>query len=69
MERYKIDLIKSDPWEMMEDIGRKRGLLASGGVVKIDQAAVMLLQEFRSGKLGQFTLEKPKSGELVPDRL
>ncbi|MEL7565012.1 MAG: ribosome biogenesis GTPase YlqF [Dehalobacterium sp.] len=60
MERYKLDLLKSDPWDAMEDIGRKRGLLASGGVVKMDQTAVMLLQEFRSGKLGQFTLEKPK---------
>lgn len=59
LERYKIEQINADPWIVLEDIGRKRGLLASGAVVKIDQTAVMLLQEFRSGKLGQFTLDKP----------
>lgn len=59
LERYKIDQINDDPWVVLEDIGRKRGFLASGAVVKIDQTAVMLLQEFRSGKLGQITMEKP----------
>lgn len=60
-ERYKIELVSSDPWVIMEEIGRKRGFLASGGVVMMEQTAVMLLREFRSGKLGRFTLEKPGS--------
>lgn len=59
-ERYKIDRVAADPIQLLEDIGKKRGFLAAGGVVKIDQTALMVLQEFRNGKLGQFTLEKPE---------
>ncbi|MGI6686665.1 MAG: ribosome biogenesis GTPase YlqF [Bacillota bacterium] len=58
-ERYKIEITDSDPEKVIENIGRKRGFLASGGIVKMDQTVVMLLSEFRSGKLGKFTLEKP----------
>lgn len=58
-ERYKIEITDSEPEKILEEIGRKRGLLAAGGIVKIDQTAVLLVQEFRSGKLGKFTLEKP----------
>lgn len=61
LERYKITDIKENPLDVIEDIGRKRGLLASGGLVKMEQTAVLILQEFRSGKLGQFTLERPNS--------
>ncbi|ATW24590.1 ribosome biogenesis GTPase YlqF [Candidatus Formimonas warabiya] len=58
-ERYKIGEVDPDPLKTLEAIGKKRGFLATGGVVKMDQTAVMLLQEFRNGKLGRFSLEEP----------
>jgi ribosome biogenesis GTPase A len=40
-------------------IGRKRGFLVSGGEVNTERTAVMLLDEFRGGKIGRITLEEP----------
>jgi ribosome biogenesis GTPase A len=60
INRYKLEDLPQDIWALMEAIGRKRGLLAAKGVVKMDQTAVLLLQEFREGKLGPFTLEEPE---------
>ncbi|WP_089611636.1 ribosome biogenesis GTPase YlqF [Dehalobacterium formicoaceticum] len=59
MKRYKLGEFPQDTWALMEEIGRKRGLLAAKGAVKMDQTAILLLQEFRVGKLGPFTLEEP----------
>lgn len=59
-ERYKLtgDL-PEDTYELLELIGRKRGMLVSGGGVNTERAAIMLLDEFRGGKLGRITLELP----------
>ncbi len=59
-ERYKLtgDL-PEDTYELLELIGRKRGMLVSGGEVNTERAAIMLLDEFRGGKLGRITLELP----------
>jgi len=46
--------------ELLEAIGRKRGHLKSGGVVDTERTATMLLNEFRAGKVGRITLEKPE---------
>jgi len=46
-------------WELLEVIGRKRGLLISGGEVNVERTANMLLDELRAGKLGRITLETP----------
>ena len=43
----------------MEEAGRKRGFLVSGGEVDTERMSRILLEEFRSGKLGRFTLELP----------
>ena len=48
-----------DGFDLLELVGRKRGMLQSGGVVNTERAAIMLLDEFRGGKLGRITLEKP----------
>ena len=40
--------------------GRKRGYLVSGGEVNTERMSKVLLDEFRSGKLGKFTLEMPE---------
>lgn len=62
MERYKIkqeQLDQLDGWHLLEEVGRKRGMLMPGGVIDTERAAIMLLDEFRGGKLGRITLEKP----------
>ena len=40
-------------------IGRKRGMLVGGGEVDTDRAANMLLNEFKAGRLGRISFEKP----------
>ena len=59
--RYKIDSIEGlQLWEILELIGRKRGMLISGGEVDTERASVTLLDEFKKGKLGKFTFEMPE---------
>ena len=41
----------------MDEIGRKRGAIASGGVIDQEKVARIILDDFRSGKLGRITLE------------
>ena len=59
-ERYKFT---PDPeaagYELLEQAGRKRGFLVSGGEVNTERMAHVLLDEFRAGKLGRITLERP----------
>ena len=61
-ERYKIDddALSLDAYDLFEAIGRKRGMLVSGGDVNSRRTAEMLLNEFRSATVGRITLEKPK---------
>ncbi len=62
-DRYKVEALAGTPgWELMELAGRKRGYLVSGGEVNTERMAKVLLDEFRSGKLGRFTLEMPEDG-------
>ena len=46
-------------YRLLEAAGRKRGFLISGGEVDTERMAKILLDEFRGGKLGRFTLEVP----------
>lgn len=60
-DRYRISLVPdSQGWELLEEAGRKRGFLISGGEVDTERMAKILLDEFRSGKLGRFTLDVPQ---------
>lgn len=54
-----LNEIASDGFAMLELLGKKRGMLISGGEVNTERAAITLLDEFRSGKLGRITLELP----------
>ena len=45
--------------ELLEQLGRARGFLLPGAQIGTERAARILLDEFRSGKLGAFTLEFP----------
>ncbi|MCQ2471073.1 MAG: ribosome biogenesis GTPase YlqF [Clostridia bacterium] len=61
-ERYKlknIDFENIESYELLEAIGRKRGMLISGGEIDTERASVMLLDEYRAGKLGKITMEFP----------
>ena len=63
-ERYKIELDESDDGlALLEKVGRKRGMVVSGGEINTERAAITVLDEFRSGKLGRITLELPPTKE------
>lgn len=58
-ERYKItDFEDLQPWEVLELIARKRGMIIRGGEIDETRASVMLLDEYRAGKLGKITLDR-----------
>ena len=60
--RYKIsdDFTYDMSYEIMDEIGRKRGCLVRGGEIDYTKVANIVLDEFRSGKLGNITLEEVK---------
>ena len=62
-ERYKIQTVGTG-FELLENVGRKRGMLVYGGEVNTERAAITVLDEFRSGKLGSITLELPETEEV-----
>lgn len=55
MEKSEIEAL--DGYDIFELIGRKRSLLMRGGEVDFNRCAAMLLDEFRSAKIGRITLE------------
>ena len=57
--RYKLTELDEDNYELLMSIGRKRGCIISGGEIDTRKASILLLDEFRGGKLGNITLEKP----------
>lgn len=58
--RYKLEVEPGEePVALLERLGRKRGMLLSGGHVDTERAAVMLLDEFRGGVIGRISLEWP----------
>ncbi len=61
-ERYKLnydEVCELDGYDLFELVGRKRGFLISGGEINSERTANMLLEEFRSAKIGRISLEKP----------
>ena len=58
-ERYKIEEIFEDPLDTLNAIARKRGCLIRGGEIDYNRISVILLDEFRGGKIGKITLERP----------
>lgn len=60
-ERYKVEAQPEDTGlVLLEKVGRKRGMMISGGEIDTERAAITVLDEFRSGKLGKITLEMPE---------
>ena len=62
-ERYRLDgetLSALSGFALLEEIGRKRGFLVSGGEVSLERTSGILLDEFRGGKIGRMSLEWPR---------
>ena len=63
-ERYGIEGIGADcqfpGYELLLQAGRKRGFLMRGNEINTERMAKVLVDEYRSGKLGRFTLEMPE---------
>ena len=62
MARYKLTEAETeglDCYDLFELVGRKRGFLISGGEINHQRTAEMLLEEFRSAKIGRISLERP----------
>ena len=61
IERYKVDPAEYyDAYDLLQAIGKKRGMMMRGGEVECERASTMLLDEYRGGKLGNITLEMPE---------
>ncbi len=63
LTRYKLteeEIDGLDSYDLFELVGRKRGFLVSGGEINHTRTAEMLLEEFRSAKIGRISLEVPK---------
>ena len=58
--RYKLKDFDMDSYDLLCSIGKARGMMMRGGEVDTERAAVMLLDEFRAGKLGRITIEFPE---------
>ena len=61
-ERYRLeeDDMALDAYDLLCAVGRKRGMLMSGGAVNTERAAIMLVDEFRASRLGRISLERPE---------
>ncbi len=62
LERYPfLDSIPLDPSGLIEQIGAARGCLKKGGIVNLQKASQVLIQDLRSGKIGRISFETPDS--------
>lgn len=66
-ERFGLDVAGMDGIAVLEAVARKRGCLLKGrgGELDLEKAAMILLTEYRSGKLGRISLESPASREAM----
>lgn len=66
--RYQLDDLSAAPLTVLEQIGRGRGCLVSGGDVDLHRAAEMLLRDLRTNKIGRISLERPAEEESPFDQ-
>lgn len=60
IERYKLDTTENlSGYDLLEAVGKKRGMLISGGGVNTERASITVMDEYRGGKLGKITFELP----------
>ena len=61
IKRYKLDTIENKTgFEILKEAGEKRGCIASGGEIDMMRISAIVLDEFRSGKIGRISLEQPE---------
>lgn len=60
-DRFKLDVLKDTALEIMDDICDKRGFVQSGGRKDYERAAKTIMDEYRSGKIGNISIEKPEA--------
>ncbi len=65
LKRYKLKQLPKDGITLLEEIGRRRGALRTGGHVDLHKASEALLKEFRGGMLGRISLETPEMVEVA----
>ena len=58
-ERYKMTSLEGNPEDLLAEIGRRRGCLVKGGSVDMVKAAMVVLNDLRSGRMGLVCLEVP----------
>lgn len=60
MTRYKLTELQENPLDNLDAIARKRGAIMSGNQIDYNRIAGIILDEFRGGKIGRISLEKPE---------
>ena len=60
MTRYKLTELHENPLDNLDAIARKRGAIMSGNQIDYNRIAGIMLDEFRGGKIGKISLEKPE---------
>ena len=70
LARYKLEesALALPPYDLLQAIGAKRGMLISGGEVDTERAAKMLVGEFRTSKWGRLSLERPPQRAVQEER-
>lgn len=57
-ERYKFTVIPDNPSQTIEEIGKRRGCILSGGVVDLEKTYKLILKEYREGRIGAISLDR-----------
>ena len=65
VNRYGFSVEGLDGVGIIEAVAKRRGYLLKGGVPDLEKAALMLLQDYRTGALGRISLETPKSRNIM----
>lgn len=65
-ERFKLDMLEGKSGlNLLEAAGKKRGCIISGGEIDLYRIAAIVLDEFRGGKIGRISLEKPEDIKII----
>ena len=65
VKRYGFPIDGLDGAGIIEAVAKRRGYLLKGGIPNLEKAALMLLQDFRTGALGRISLESPQSRNIM----
>ena len=63
-EKYGIEDVAADPQIRLGQAGKRRGCILPGGAIDYARAQTMILNDFRSGKLGRITLDAVPAEEV-----